>query len=79
MLGSGNHGRIQNRKENINKVVHFDSLARKRKELKEKETRFKEIRWEATKHDQIDSSNSGRVHLTSRRKTHGDQPADYRY
>lgn len=51
--GSGKSGRIQSRKENITKAVHFDSPGRKQNALKEKEMRFKEIRWEATKQDQI--------------------------
>lgn len=51
--GSGNPGRIRSRKENITKAVHFDSLGRKQNAQREKEMTFKEIRWEATKQDQI--------------------------
>lgn len=68
MLGSGKHRRLQSRKGNVNKTMHFDSLGRKENELKEKETRFKEIRWEATKHDQIGSSGSGRVHHSQKER-----------
>ena len=38
--GSGKSGRIQSRKENITKAVHFDSRGRKQNALKEKEVRF---------------------------------------
>lgn len=60
-MGSGNHGTIKSRKENVIKAVHFDNVGRKQSELKEKETRFQEIRWEAIKPDQIGSGSSGQL------------------
>lgn len=79
ILSSGNHGRIQNKKENISKAVHSDTLGRKQNGLTKKQTRFEEIRPEATKHDQISSSSSnGCMHSMSKGRNHLDLHTGYR-